>query len=108
MARLTFDENELTIGDLEDFEDVTGESVTKALKGKPQKDDEGNLIRDEKGRPVTEVELSARSLKALIWIASRKDNPDFTLDDARNVKITELEIIRASDEDEAPEADPKD
>jgi len=108
MARITIDENKLTIGDLEDFEDVTGESLTKALKPVTQRDENGDIIRDDEGRPVQEVEVSARVLKAIVWIASRKDDPDFTLEDARNVAVTSLEVIEADESGESENADPKD
>lgn len=107
MAKLVFNENELTIGDLEDFEDAIGVPLAEALKPVSVRDEEGNLVRDEKGRPVQEVQMSARVLKGLVWIASRQENPEFTLADARNVKVTELDIIRADGDAEA-EADPKD
>lgn len=111
MARLTFNENELTIGDLEDFEEVTGVSITDALKSEKVRDDDGNLVRDEEtGRPVEAVKMSAKTLKALVWITSRKDDPAFTLEDARNVRITELDIVRAGEESEdttEATADPK-
>lgn len=112
MAKLIFDENSLTIGDLEDFEDAIGESLTKALKPVAVRDDEGNIVRDDKGRPEETVDMSAKVLKGLIWIAQRQDDPDFTLADARNVKVTELDIVRAEEDGDSDSksgtSDPKD
>lgn len=109
MAKLIFDENNLTIGDLEDFEDATGVELQNALKPVPLRDDEGNLVRNDKGEVERGVEIKPKMLKALVWIANRHDDESFTLDDARRVKVTELEIIRQDDDaDTAPEADPKD
>lgn len=100
-TRLVVDPSRLTIGDLEDFEDVTGVSLDKAFRPVVQKDEDGNKVLDERGRPVSAVELSAKALKALIWILKRQDNPGFTLADARNVKVDEL-VIEGDDEDEDP------
>ena len=117
MAKLVFNENDLTIGDMEDFEDAVGVPLTEALKPVKVRDDEGNLVRHscaesgcdesckDNGRPEETVNMTAKVLKALIWIASRQDNPDFTLEDARNVKVTELDIVRRDDESE--DSDPK-
>lgn len=103
--RLTFNENDLTIGDLEDFEAAVGMQISEALRPVTVRDDEGNVVRDpETGRPEQTVSLSAKALKGLVWIAKRQEDPAFTLEDARSVKVTELDIVRA-DDDEA--ADPK-
>ncbi len=128
MTKIVFDENTLTIGDLEDFEDAIGMSLTTALKPIPVRDAEtGEVVRHdcrndecegavnddgfcrENGRPLQTVDMKAKVLKGLIWIANRQENPEFTLADARNVKVTELDIVRLDDEgDASPEADPKD
>lgn len=102
--KLVVDPNSMTIGDLEDFEDACGMSMDKAFKSVVVRDEEGNVVYDEpdaKGirRPKTEVQVSAKVLKTLVWIVKRADNPEFTLDDARSVKISELELT-GTDEDE--------
>lgn len=98
--RIDINPDNLTIGDLEDFEQVTGKAFDKVLAGEIQRDDEGNILRDEKGRPVTAVHLNATALKALVWISQRASNPEFSLEDARNVKVTELNLDVPADEDE--------
>lgn len=106
MTKVVFDENRLTIGDLEDFEDAVGAPLFEALKPSKVYDENGKVERDEDGRPKEEMNLSAKVLKAIVWIANRQENPEFTLADARNVRVTELDIIEADDDEEA--ADPKD
>lgn len=98
---LDVDPDKFTIGDMEDFEEVTGVSVAKAFRGTVVHDDDGKPVRDESGRPVREMEVSAKSLKALVWILSRKSNPAFTLEDARNVKVTAIRM--PDDDDGTPE-----
>lgn len=90
---LRIDENELTLGDLEDFEDTVGASLMDALKQTPLKDEDGNKVLDEKGRPQMQVNVSAKALKALVWITQRKVNPVFSLEDARNVRVAALELV---------------
>lgn len=97
-VNIKFDEDALTLGDLEDFEDVTGVELFEALKPVPVKDEDGKPVRDEKGRPVQSVQLSAKSLKALVWIVLRAERPGFSLDDARNIKVAALEITDSGDE----------
>lgn len=105
--KLTIDPNAMTIGDLEDFEDVVGLSMDKAFKPVPVLDDEGNRVYaepDDKGiaRPEMTVELSTKALKALVWIIKRQDDPNFTLEDARNVKVSELDIEGEPDSADHP------
>ena len=100
--RLHIDPDSMTIGDLEDFESVTGKSFDKVLAGTIVKDEEtGEVIKDDKGRPVREVSMRAVDLKALIWVTQRAANPEFTLEDARNVRVTDLAI--SSDDAEGDE-----
>jgi hypothetical protein len=92
-VNLRIDPDTLTIGDLEDFEMVTGKPMFDVLKPVQVRDDEGQIVRGEDGRPETEVKVTAVALKALVWISQRAENPAFTLDDARNVRVAALEIV---------------
>ena len=95
--KVRFNEDNLSIGDLEDFEDAAGVPLFTALKPVPIRDAEGNVEKDEKGRPVSEVNLSAKALKALVWIVLRDERPGFSLEDARNIKVTALELVESED-----------
>lgn len=97
--RLDFDD--LTIGDLEDFEEGVGATLDESLKRYPVVDDEGNKVFDAKGRPETEVRLSAKALRHLVWIVKRKEDPAFTAEDARNLKVASLEVVDAGAADDS-------
>jgi len=105
MASLNIDPNSMTIGDLDDFEQIVGKPMQEALAERPVIDpDTGEPQRDKRGRLVRKVQPSAKSMLALVYIARRKTDPGFTLEDARQVPISEL----TADEGEASEApDPK-
>lgn len=94
---IRFDEDELTLGDLEDFEDATGQALFDAIKPVVVRDDEGNVVTDERGRPEKAVKISAKAMKALVWIVLRAERPGFTLDDARAIKVTALEMVDNSE-----------
>lgn len=123
MAKLRFDESNITIGDLEDFEDAIGVPLQEALTAEKVKDDDGKVLRhdsgdvcadagcelgeddtcSEAGRPLEALNLSAKVMKGLVWIVGRQTDPSYTLEDARNTRVTELEIV-----DSEAESDPKD
>lgn len=68
---ITFDLDELTIGELCDFEEISGMT----------------------GREVQATgALTAKGILAVIYIYGRRDNPAYTLDDARQVKPKELTV----------------
>lgn len=92
---LRVDPDALTIGDLEDFEDVVGLPLYDALQPKPVRDANGRKLLDEKGRPEMQTQISTKALKALIWITQRMEKPGFSLDDARAVKVSALELVAA-------------
>ena len=89
---INFDEDDLTLGDMEDFETVVGQTLLEAIRPHPVMGADGRPERDEDGRPISEVNVTAKALKALVWITLRRDNPEFTLDDARNIKVGALNL----------------
>ncbi|MFC7979512.1 hypothetical protein ACFUT3_30305 [Streptomyces cinereoruber] len=90
---LRIDPDTLTIGDLEDFEDVVGAPLYDALQPKPVIGADGRKVLDEKGRPELQTQISTKALKALIWITQRAEKPDFSLADARAVRVSALELV---------------
>lgn len=68
MDLLEFDINTLTIGDIEDIEDICGIAYEQIKWDKP----------------------SAKLLRAVVYISGRKQNPDFTMQDARNVRAVDF------------------
>lgn len=71
----------LTIGELEILHDVGGLSFAD-LAGEMQVS-----------------HLTPRVVKALVYIVGRRDNPDFTLEDAANVRFDEIEWEEPDEED---------
>ncbi|MEV5080331.1 hypothetical protein AB0K74_16375 [Streptomyces sp. NPDC056159] len=94
---LRIDPDVLTIGDLEDFEDVVGAPIYEVLSPRPVIGPDGKKILDEKGRPELETKIPTKALKALIWITQRAEKPGFSLEDARNVRVSALELVGAED-----------
>lgn len=98
--KLKFNQANMTLGDLEDFEEITGRSFNSAMKQVPVLDPvTGQPMRDPdpeaKGRPLTTMEMSMKGMVALVYIAMKKDDPTFTIEDARALKLTEFEMDMA-------------
>lgn len=95
---LRIDPDDLTIGDLEDFEDFIGTPFNEAFKPRPVVDENGERVFDAKGRPEMSVQVTAKVLRCLVWIVRRKVDPAFTLEDARNVRVSQLELVDGEDD----------
>lgn len=65
---ISFDLEQLTIGDLEDLEDICGKPYEELDFTKP----------------------NAKMVKAMVYLSERRRNPDFTIDDARGVKLADV------------------
>ncbi len=89
--KLQFSEADLTVGDLEDIEDYTGQPFT-------------GLNVDGNGN----TNLSAKMLTALIWVTQRHEDPEFTVEQARQVKVTEIEVASQNGADPTQAADEND
>ncbi len=91
---LRLDLNDLTIGDLEDFGEATGTALDDAMRPRKLRDGDGDLILDDDGKPQWVTMPTPTTLRALVWLAQRKTDPDFTYDDARDVLVAELNLTQ--------------
>ena len=82
--QINVDFNQFTIGDLEDFEDIVGKPYAQVFA-------EG-----------AEGQLSAKAMTALVYITQRREDPNYTLDDARKEKVAALEFASADEAAEDP------
>ena len=71
---LTLDLETFTLGELEDLEEATGMGWEEVVE------------RVERGNP------SVKMLTAVLWIVRRRDDPAFTLADARATRITAVKV----------------
>lgn len=65
---------DLTLGDIEDFEAAGGVPMTALADG---------------------GQLPFKAVIALVWVIRRQQEPDFTLEDARRLRMAELESLLA-------------
>lgn len=70
MSKLTMNVEDLTLGEIEEFEKASGGQTIAAV---------------QKG------EVGASAITALVWVFKKRENPDYSLDDARTVKLSELQ-----------------
>lgn len=101
-SNIVFDPDEWSFGDLETFEELTGLTLEEAFRATPVRDANGDVEKDNRGRPVKGLRLGAKTMLAIVFIAKRQEDPEFTLEDARKVKFGELVMAGG---DEAPEDD---
>lgn len=71
----------LTLGDLEDFEDKAGQSLSRIMS-----------VFEEAGSDGI-AGLPMRTILTLIWIAGRKSDPNLTYEDVRGINLDELEEL---------------
>ncbi|MEV6638099.1 hypothetical protein AB0M54_45990 [Actinoplanes sp. NPDC051470] len=100
---LSFNPDSLTLGDLEDFEDFTGQSIDEAIKPVPVLDDNGDRVFDDRGRPEMGTKVSTKALIALVWLVKRADEPTFTVADARKVRVSALKMTSPDEGDSGNE-----
>ncbi len=92
------DPDDLTIGDLEDFEDIAGkpwDEFQLDMQRQQREIAKRNAERQEKGEepdPLDQPTMPMKTLKAIVFIAKRKADPAFTLEQARQVKIAALDL----------------
>lgn len=89
---LNINPEEFNLGDMEDFANITGVEMDEAIKF---------VVVDGERR----AKVPASVLIAFVYLTQRAVDPEFTLQDARNVKVKELSFDReAEDPTEAADA----
>lgn len=87
--------DDLTFGELELFEEVTGLVMSDAIKQEIVRDPKGRPVADPddpKGRPLKEVKMSAKAMMGMVYLGLRKANPDMTFEDVRNLKLSDVDF----------------
>lgn len=80
-----FNPDDMTFGDMIDFEDVAGIPITA-------------LEKDQA--------ISSRVLLAMVWIGARRDNPAFTIDEARALKVDQVNFTDPTQPEKTGELQP--
>lgn len=68
--RLVVDPDDLTLGEIEDIEKAAGQPFAKMMEGG----------------------FTASALVAVVYVVMRRDDPSFTIDDARRLKLGSLDL----------------
>jgi hypothetical protein len=93
--KVTLNMDDLTFGEMEDFEIATGLVMSDAVKTVNVLDANGRPVPDPddpKGRPLKESKMTAKAMMGMIFLGLRKDNPDLTFADVRKLKLSEVDF----------------
>ena len=72
--RVRVDAGELTLGELADLEVELGGSLDTIMEGS-----------------------QARGIAGIVWVVKRRDDPDFTFDQALGLRMADLELVQAGE-----------
>lgn len=93
--KISVNMDELTFGELELFEDVTGLVMSEAVKTDFVRDKQGNKIPDPddpKGRPLQETRMSVKAMMGMVYLALRRENPEVTFGEVRQLKLSDIDF----------------
>lgn len=94
--KVSMNMDDLTFGELEVFENVTGLVMSEAVRtvivtdpatGRPLPDPE-----DPKGRPLKETRMSVKAMMGMVYIAMLRENPDVSFNEVRSLKMSDIEM----------------
>lgn len=96
--------DDLTFGELEVFEDITGLVMSDAIKTVEVRDSKGNRVPDPddpKGRPLTETKMGVKAMMGMVYLSLRRDNPEITWDEVREMKLSEIDFDLVENDEES-------
>jgi hypothetical protein len=77
VVHLQLDVNRFTLAELEDLEDATGMTFTQL------------------GEKLSSGDYSIKLLRAVVWILRRRDEPGYSLEQAREVQLSDIVFEQA-------------
>lgn len=108
-TKLKLSMDDLTLGDMEAFEEATGKDIMEVLKPRPVIDEvTGRPVKDPddpKGRPLMAAQVTSKAFIGLVYIAMRRENPDVTMADVKNMALSDIDFDIEQSEGDS-EADP--
>jgi hypothetical protein len=103
-VKVSMNMDDLTFGEMELFEEVTGLIMSDAIKTEIVRDPKTGMPLpdpdDPKGRPLKETKMGVKAMMGMVYIAMRRDNPDVTFEDVRTLKLSEVDMDLREDADE--------
>jgi hypothetical protein len=95
-TKITVSMDDMTFGEMELFEDVTGLVMTEAIRTVIVTDPKtGRALpdpEDPKGRPLKETRMSVKAMMGMVFVAMHRDNADLTFSDIRNMKMSDIDL----------------
>jgi hypothetical protein len=108
--KISINMDDLTFGELEQFEEVTGLVMSDAVKTEYVRDKDGRMVADPddpKGRPLTETKMGVKAMMGMVFLSLRRDNPDITWEQVRQMKISDIDFeVVENDDDEGKDENP--
>jgi hypothetical protein len=104
--KISVNMDDLTFGELEQFEDVTGMVMSDAVRTEYVRDKSGNKVADPddpKGRPLQETKMGVKAMMGLVYLALRRDNPELTWNEVREMKLSDIEFEMLEVDEEGKE-----
>lgn len=104
--KISINMDDLTFGELEVFEDVTGMVMSDAIKTEFVRNKDGSKVADPddpKGRPLTETKMGVKAMMGMVFLSMRRENPDLTWQDVREMKLSDIDFELTENEEEGKE-----
>lgn len=102
--KVSMDMDDLTFGELEDFEDVTGMVMSDAVRSTIVRDKDNRPVADPddpKGRPLKEMKMGVKAMMGLVYLSLKRDDPAVTFEDVRKMKMGDIDFdVSESTEDD--------
>jgi len=101
--KISMNMDELTFGEMEMFEDVTGLIMSDAIKTDIVRDAAGRPVPDPddpKGRPLKETKMGVKAMMGMVFISMHRDDSSVTFDDVRKIKLSDVDLELSEDDED--------
>ena len=108
--KVSMDMDDLTFGELEEFENVTGLAMSDAVSTEVVRNKDGHPVADPddpKGRPLKQVRMGVKAMMGMVYLAMKRENPDVSFEDIRQMRMSEIDFdVSEGEEDQGNSDEP--
>lgn len=109
--KISINMDELTFGEMEEFEEVTGLIMSDAIKTEIVRDPKTGMAipdpDDPRHRPLKETKMGVKAMMGMVYLSMKRDDPTVIFADVRKLKLSDVDL-ELEENDEGKELSPED
>ena len=100
----TLDPSSINRNDMKQFKSITGRDFMTTFSERNVLDEDGKVLRDEKNRPMKEIQVTEDDIYTLAFLLNKKVNPEVTQEEVDEIPLAKFTWASDDEDPKGPES----